>query len=177
VSGGLWRQEDTRLIGLAWSPALQRFVALSRREREIAVHLPRLKVLDPPASHGGPVPGTVVPKPIALGRTTLGSNPFMRLSPRGDVLAVSNALPGHIDLYALSLLTLRPFIGKPMGLMSHKDLTDVVTVLENPVLDQETRQTLTLLRICLEHRFRHDIGIDALYDRPPAADHEIELGG
>ncbi|WP_210590409.1 hypothetical protein [Streptomyces sp. GESEQ-35] len=166
VSGGLWRQDDRRLIGLAWSPALRRFLALSLQEGEIAVHLPRLRILDAPASHGGPVPGTLVPKPIALGRTTPRTHPFMRLSPRGDVLAVCNVLPGHIDLYALSPLMLRPFIGKPMGLMSHRDLTDVVTVLENPVLDEEARTTLTLLRTCLEHRFRHDVEIGAAHGRP-----------
>ncbi|MDO0931123.1 hypothetical protein QQY66_05295 [Streptomyces sp. DG2A-72] len=177
VSKRLWQQqEDRELIGLSWSPALQRLLALSRRGLDIAVHLPRLKVLGTPPSDDGPVPGTRVPKPIPLASAVPGARPFMRLSPRGDVLAMGGVLPGHIDLYALSLLTVRPFIGKPMGLMRPRDLTAVVTVLENPVLDEESRTTLTLLRTCLEHRFRHDVWLGDTQGTAVAGDHEIELG-
>ncbi|MGP4012348.1 hypothetical protein [Streptomyces sp. 4N124] len=182
VSKRLWQhqhQEDRRLIGLSWSPALERLLALSQRGPAIALHLPRLKVLGIPASDDGPVPGTRVPKPIPLGRAVPGARPFMRLSPQGDVLAMGGVLPGHIDLYALSLLTVRPFIGKPMGLMRHKDLTAVVTALENPVLNKESRTTLTLLRTCLEHRFRHDVLLGDTQGTAVvvAGDHEIALGG
>lgn len=178
VSKRLWQQqEDRRLIGLAWSPALQRLLALSRRGQDIAVHLPRLKALGTPAYDEWPVPGTRVPKPIPLGSAVPGARPFMRLSPGGDVLAMGGVLPGHIDLYALSLLTVRPFIGKPMGLMRPRDLTAVVTVLENPVLDEESRTTLTLLRTCLEHRFRHDVWLGDTHGAAVAGAYDIELGG
>ncbi|MEV1083922.1 hypothetical protein AB0I98_37885 [Streptomyces sp. NPDC050211] len=180
VSKRLWQhqhQEDRRLIGLSWSPALERLLALSRRGPAIALHLPRFAVLGTPPSDDGPVPGTRVPKPIPLGRAVPGARPFMRLSPQGDVLAVGGVLPGHVDLYALSLLTVRPFIGKPMGLMRPRDLTAVVTVLENPVLDEESRTTLTLLRTCLEHRFRHDVWLGDTHGTAVAGAYDIELGG
>ncbi|WP_210571266.1 hypothetical protein [Streptomyces sp. GESEQ-4] len=178
VSKRLWQQqEDRRLIGLSWSPALQRLLALSQRGQDIAVHLPRLKVLGTLASDDGTVPGTHVSKPIPLGSAVPGARPFMRLSPGGDVLAMGGVLPGHIDLYALSLLTVRPFIGKPMGLMRPRELTAVVTVLENPVLDEESRTTLTLLRTCLEHRFRHDVRLGDTHGAAVAGAYDIELGG
>ena len=95
----------------------------------------------------------------------------------GDVLAVCSDLDTTIDLFVVSLLTLRPVIAKPMGLMTHAGPADVVAVLGDPVPDAECRATPALLRACMEYRFRHDVGIgDATRAATVAAD-DIELGG
>jgi hypothetical protein len=62
-----------------------------------------------------------------------------------------------------------------MGLMRPKDLTQVATILGRPGLDRDTRRVLRLLRACLEHRFRHDVGIG--HGTSAAAACDIELGG
>jgi WD40 repeat protein len=155
---------ETSPIGLAWSSALNRFLAVGRSH---------LELLDVPPTRDGPMPDDLVSERIALAARR-DEPRCVRLSPKGDVLAVGG-MDDTIDLYALTALTLRPVIAEPMGLMNHKDLADAVAALENPVLDGESRETLTLLRTCLEFRFRHDVGIG---DTAAAVAHDdIALGG
>ncbi len=63
-----------------------------------------------------------------------------------------------------------------MGLMTHQELAHVTAVLENPGLGEESPTTLTLLRACLEHRYRHDVGIGEAAGTAVAGNFEIELG-
>ncbi|MGP4012345.1 hypothetical protein [Streptomyces sp. 4N124] len=67
-------------------------------------------------------------------------------------------------------------IAKPMGVMGPGELTEVVAVMEHPVLDESSRQALGLLRMCLEHRFQHDVGLGGAAGSVAPGDHEIELG-
>ncbi|GHG98841.1 hypothetical protein [Streptomyces lanatus] len=155
---------------LAWSPALNRFVAVDFSDQ------PHLELLDVPPTRDAPMPDELVSERMALAGD-IGVAPIARLSPKGDVLAVRVGGPlGLVDLYDLTTLTLRPFIARPMGQMSHQELTHVAAVLENPQLDRESRTTLTLLRACLKHRFRHDVGIRDAVGPAVAGGFEIELG-
>ncbi|MGI5197129.1 hypothetical protein ACQEVY_26460 [Streptomyces sp. CA-288835] len=156
------------LTALAWSPALNRFVAVN------FTHELHLELLDVPPTRDAPVPDELISERIALDddvSTTL----ITRLSPGGDVLAVGSA-DGTIDLYVLTTLTLRPFIARPMGLMAHQELAQVVELQKQPLLDDGSRTTLTLLRTCLEHRFRHDVGIGEAAGVTAPGDDEISLG-
>jgi WD40 repeat protein len=168
VSRRVWSQQ-TFLVHLAWSAALNRFLAIgldSDRGSD-------LWLLDVPATRDIPLPDDLVSERIALAHSDYRR---VRLSPKGDVLAVGG--PDHtIDLYALTTLTLRPVIAGPMGLMGHEELADVVAVLRNPALDEESRQALVLLRACLEYRFRHDVGIGDVAEAMAVADDDIALGG
>jgi WD40 repeat protein len=177
ISGRL--QLDGPLIDLAWSPALDRFLAISLRETRtgrlpLSMDRPSLKILDVPASHDRSLPQDLVSDSIELGLVGTPT-PCVRLSPKGDVLAVAKG-SATIHFYAVSLRKLRPTISKPMSLMTHTDLADVVAVLENPVFDGRFRRTLELLRICLEYRFRHDIGIGDAEKAVAASEYDIELG-
>jgi hypothetical protein len=175
ISGHL--PTDGRLIDLAWSPALDHFLAISLRDERtgllpLSMYQPSLQVLDVPATHDRPLPPDLVSDSIELGLVS-NPTPCVRLSPKGDVLAVVRG-SATIDLYSLSLLKFRRIIGRPMSLMTHMDLADVVASLENPVRDVRFRQTLELLRDCLEYRYRHDVGIgDAL---TAVAGDDIALG-
>jgi hypothetical protein len=161
----------TAAIDLAWSPALDRFLAVTGRH---------LELLDVPPTRDTPLPEDPVSERVPL----LADSPrararCARVSPRGDLLAVGGLDKGTVDIYVLTALTLRPFIAAPMGVMSHKDLTKVVAVMENPVLNDLSRQALGLLRTCLEHRFRHDVRIGEAARSAGSAgpsDYEIELG-
>jgi hypothetical protein len=158
----------TSPIHLAWSPALDRFLAVT------GTHL---QLLDVPPTPDTPMPEDPVSEQIPL----LADNPRARarcaqVSPRGDLLAVGALEKGTVDIYLLTALTLRPFIADPMGAMTHKDLTKVVAVMEHPVLNDMSRQALGLLRTCLEHRFRHDVGIGEAAGVAAPGDYEIELG-
>ncbi|WP_210590403.1 hypothetical protein [Streptomyces sp. GESEQ-35] len=153
VSRHVW-PSTTRLIHLAWSPALNRFLAVGLRDFTQS----SLWVLAVPETRDSPLPDDLVSAQVDLA----GRSPHCaRLSPKGDVLAVANWTSPEptIDLYCLPLLALRQVLGQPMGLMSHQDLADVAAVLEHPALDEKSRQALGVLRACLEYRFRHDIGI------------------
>jgi WD40 repeat protein len=178
ISGHL--RLDGRLIDLAWSPALDRFLAISLRDERtgplpLSMYRPSLQVLDVPATHDRPLPQDLVSDSIELGLVD-DPTPCVRLSPKGDVLAVVKG-SATIDFYSVSLLKLRRIIGRPMSLMTHTDLADVVAFLENPVRDVRFRQTLELLRACLEYRYRHDIGIGDAEKAVAASEYDIELGG
>lgn len=155
-------------IGLAWSPALGRFLSL---------HKPYVEILDlAPAA-----PDRMRPTRIALAEPppsagASAGEPLATLSPAGDVLAVVTR-EHTIDVYPLTRLTLARLIAQPLGLMDHKALADVVAAQASPVLDDESRRTLDLIRACLEYRFRHDIGIGDAAETRFVADYDVELGG
>ncbi|GAB2956282.1 hypothetical protein GCM10023080_014330 [Streptomyces pseudoechinosporeus] len=153
---------------LEWSSALNRFVAVNFTSE------PHLEFLDVPPTRDAPVPDELVSERMSLA-DEVRIDPIARLSPKGDVLAVGGS-DGIIDLYDLTTLTLRPFIARPMGLMTHQELAQVVEVHEHSLLDEASRTTLALLRTCLEHRFRHDVGIGDTAGTALAGDSEIELG-
>ncbi|MGP3970102.1 hypothetical protein [Streptomyces sp. 6N223] len=157
---------DVRPTRLAWSPALRQFLALNGE------HLTVLRV---PPTRDSPRPESVVRGRITLGRTPWEHDPVC-LSPRGDVLAVAPRVEGTIDLYLLTALSLRHVIGKPLSQKTHRHLADVVAVQEHPVCGDASRETLELLRTCLEHRFRHDVVIGDTTSAVPTADDDIELG-
>lgn len=163
----------TRPTALAWSSALNRFLAVD------VVQGAHLELLDVPPTRDAPVPDELVSERMAL-VGDVGPAPIVRLSPKGDVLAVGKGGHDTVDLYDLTTLTLRSFIAGPMGLMTHRDLAHVVEAQKHPLCDDETRTTLALLRTCLEHRFRHDVGIGGTAGSAGSAhlgDHEIELDG
>ncbi|MFG2027754.1 hypothetical protein [Streptomyces sp. NPDC048825] len=153
---------------LAWSPALNRFVAVN------FTHELHLELLDVPPTRDALVPDELISERMAL-NDEVSTALITRLSPRGDVLAVGSA-DGTIDLYILTTFPLRPFIARPMGLMTHQELGQVVEVQKHPLLDEASRTTLTLLKACLEHRFRHDVGLGNAAGTAVAGDFEIELG-
>ncbi len=158
-----------RLVDLAWSPALNRFVATGSRFG------PAVWFLDVPTTPGTPLPEDPFRTTVRLVGDRAPDR--VRLSPRGDVLAVaysSDPAP-TIDLYCLPLLVLRSALSKPMGLMNHQALSDVAAALEHPALDGESRQMLDVLRTCLEHRFRHDVVIGETRDKATAGAYEIEI--
>ncbi|MGW0824425.1 hypothetical protein [Streptomyces sp. NPDC002845] len=164
----------TSPIHLAWSHALDRFLAVT------GTHL---QLLDVPPTRDTPMPDDPVSEQVPLlADTPRATARCARVSPRGDLLAVGDLEEGTVDIYVLTALTLRPFIADPMGVMSHKDLTKVVAVMEHPVLNEMSRQALGLLRTCLEHRLRHDVGIGEAAGSVRSAgsavagDYEIELG-
>ncbi|MBC6458168.1 hypothetical protein [Actinomadura sp. HBU206391] len=164
----VWSRE-TAPLDLAWSPALARFLAVGRSH---------LELLDVSWVPDGVMPGDLVSERIPLA-SPLGESRFARLSPRGHVLAVCG-LGGTIDLYDLTglIVSLPSVVTGPVGLMGHKALSDVVAMLEHSMLDDQSRQVLTLLRLCLEHRFGHDVAIgDAAGPTAVADGYEIELGG
>ncbi|NGO14131.1 hypothetical protein G5C60_42705 [Streptomyces sp. HC44] len=156
------------VVCLAWSPALERFLAVTKTH---------LQLLDVPPTRDTLMPGDPVSEQVPL----LADSPrararCARVSSRGDLLAVGGLDKGTVDIYVLTALTLRPFIADPMGVMSHKDLTKVVAVMENPVLNDLSRQALGLLRTCLEHRFRHDVGLGGTDPITAGGPHDIALG-
>ncbi|GGK94107.1 hypothetical protein [Streptomyces flaveus] len=158
----------TSPIHLAWSPALDRFLAVT------GTHL---QLLDVPPTRDTPPPEDPVSEQIPL----LADQPrarasCARVSPRGDLLAVGGLDEGAVDIYVLTALALSPWIAHPMGVMGHDELTTVVRVMEHPVLDESSRQALGLLRMCLEHRFRHDVGLGEAAGSVGPGDYEIELG-
>lgn len=163
-----WRY-GTSALHLAWSPVLDRFLAVT------ATHL---ELLDVPPTRDTHLSETSVSERVSL----LADRPnararCARMSASGDLLAVSGLDKGTVDIYVLTALALRPFIAEPMGAMNHKDLAKVVEVMENPVLNELSRQALGLLRACLEHRFRHDVGIGGTAESARLGDYEIELDG
>ncbi|WP_155059142.1 hypothetical protein [Streptomyces blattellae] len=156
-------------VHLAWSPALDRFLAVT------GTHL---QLLDVPPTRDTPMPEDPVSEQIPLlADTPRARARCARVSPGGDLLAVAGLEEGAVDIYVLTALALRPFVAGPMGVMGHGELTKVVTVMEHPVLNESSRQALGLLRTCLEHRFRHDVGLGDTHATARAGDHEIELGG
>ncbi len=159
----------TSPIHLAWSPALDRFLAVTET---------CLQLLDVPPTRDAPPPEDSVSEQIPL-LSDYQSRPrarCARVSPRGDLLAVGGLEEGAVDIYVLTALALRPLIAKPMGVMGPGELTEVVAVMEHPVLDESSRQALGLLRMCLEHRFRHDVGLGEAAGSVRPGDHEIGLG-
>lgn len=100
-----------------------------------------------------------------------------RLSPRGDLLVVGTVTSRVVHFYAVSALAVAPLLGKPLQLMGPQDLATVVTAPDTPGLDEGYRTMLTLLRACLEHRFRHDVGLGGTSGGVTAAEHDIALGG
>ncbi|MEV1083924.1 hypothetical protein AB0I98_37895 [Streptomyces sp. NPDC050211] len=158
----------TSPIHLAWSPALDRFLAVT------GTHL---ELLDVPPTRDTPPPEDPVPEQIPLlADQSRARASCARVSPAGDLLAVAGLEEGAVDIYVLTALALRPLIAKPMGVMGHGELTKVITVMEHPVLDESSRQALGLLRMCLEHRFRHDVGLGGATRSVAPGDYEIELG-
>ncbi|GHG98836.1 hypothetical protein [Streptomyces lanatus] len=168
MEGRLWPEPESwrdwlrtrTLIDLAWSPALRRFLALSQERTDGRESL-FVEILDIPALRDTPLPlpQSLVSESFKIDLPMNGHHPFMRLSPKGDVLAVGGGPTPVIQLQALSALSLRPFVDTPMGLMTHEQFKEVVAVLQNPLLGERSRATLTLLRTCLEQRFGGDIGI------------------
>jgi hypothetical protein len=155
-------------IHLAWSPALDRFLAVTKTH---------LQLLDVPPTRDTPMPEDPVSEQVPLlADTPRAKARCARVSPRGDLLAVGGLEEGAVDIYVLTALALRPLIAKPMGVMGPGELTEVVAVTEHPVLDESSRQALGLLRMCLEHRFRHDVGLGEAAGSVRPGDHEIELG-
>ncbi|WUI00848.1 hypothetical protein OHR68_03240 [Spirillospora sp. NBC_00431] len=151
---------------LAWSPTLDRFVA---------VHDLELELLDiPPAGDVQAVSREAFTLSTPHGRRVH----IARLSPDGGILAAGD-LHGTIDLYALTPLALGrgPDIARPLGQMDHRILTEAGAALANPALGDEFRPPLELLRNCLEYRFRHDMGIGDAATAVAMADDDIELGG
>ncbi|MFI0479468.1 hypothetical protein [Actinomadura sp. 9N215] len=178
VSTPLWSDESTP-INVMWSPALDRF---------LVVHRSFVELLDIPRAEGAPlVSGRIrldVPrsesrfKPPSGGDYVLAAPRFVRLSPKGDVLALGG-VGDTIDLYAITWFTLRGpgKIAAPLGLMDREFMGDVGAALANPVFDGTYRPTLELLWQCLEYRFRHDIGIGEAEGAVAVADDDIGLGG
>ncbi|MGH3242897.1 MAG: hypothetical protein ACRDNL_21140 [Spirillospora sp.] len=151
---------------LAWSPALNQFVA---------VHNSYLELFEiPPAGDF-----TVAPELLGFRVSSASRAHTARLSPEGDSLAVANLLC-EIDIYALTRLGVQAGdLTRPLGLMDHQTLAKVGTLLTGLTLGDESGPPLKLLRDCLEYRFRHDIGIgigDAT-GTVAMADDDIELGG
>ncbi|WUI00850.1 hypothetical protein OHR68_03250 [Spirillospora sp. NBC_00431] len=182
--GLLRRGPRESLVDIAWSPALNRFLSVCQEETAhdwtgadatLPMYFQKLEILDVPETRDRPMPGELVSASIPIGGGWAMCD-HMRLSPRGDTLAVASAVSATIDLYTVSVLALRPVIGKPMGLMDHSDLANVAAVLEGPICGSGSRTTLELLRACLEHRFRHDVGIGDSTGAVAADDHDIELG-
>ncbi|MGC9541322.1 hypothetical protein [Streptomyces sp. UG1] len=154
-------------IGLVWSAALNRFLAVTGTG---------LELLDIPPAPDGSAPGLPVPETIPLpGPRVAWAGCPVRLSPRGDVLATAGR-GDTVDLHFLAPLALRSVIDRPVGLMPTRTLDDVTATLQAPLSDDH-RETLQLLRVCLEHRFRHDVGIGDVTGATAVADSEIELGG
>ncbi|WP_307672290.1 hypothetical protein [Streptomyces sp. V4I2] len=169
VSRNVWLN-TTSLYALAWSPALNRFLAVGRQHSRSMT----LWVLDIPETRDSPLPDDLVARQIRLP----GHPHRVRLSPKGDVLASLDSISRSpaVDLYYLPLLTLRSRVAGPMGLMSHQDLAEVTAAVKSPALDHKSRPILHALRSCLEHRFRHDMGIGRTAGATDAGDFEIELG-
>ncbi|WP_345637072.1 hypothetical protein [Streptomyces thinghirensis] len=160
----------TRPTALAWSPALNRFLAIDVTQG------PHLEILDVPPTRDAAVPDRVVVERIAL-PDNAGPAPIVRLSPKGDELAVGRGGHETVDLYDLTVLTLRSFVTRPMGTMTHHDLAHLVGMQEHPLLDDGIRTVLGLMRACLEHRLRHDMAIgEAAGAAVAPGDFEIELG-
>ncbi|WUI00851.1 hypothetical protein OHR68_03255 [Spirillospora sp. NBC_00431] len=167
-------------IEVAWSPALQRF---------IAVHTSFVELFGLPGADGGPfVTGRIrltVPrskarfKPWPRDVDDVQTEPrFVRLSPKGDVLALGG-VGNTIDLYAITGFGLHAprKITAPPVLQDREFMGYVGAALADPMFDGGYRPTLELLWQCLEYRFRHDIGIGDAAGAVAAADDDIGLGG
>ncbi|MFJ9029506.1 hypothetical protein ACIRQP_13450 [Streptomyces sp. NPDC102274] len=150
--------------GLAWSPALHRFVA---------VRGAHLEILAVPPTREIPMPDHLVHRRIEL----VGAppeRPRVRLSPSGNVLAVAGDGP-TVNLYDLT--SKESALTRSMGSLNREDLAEVARLRRYPDLGPTARHALALLSACLEHGFRHDIGIGDARDGAVVGDHEIELGG
>ncbi|MEV0218349.1 hypothetical protein [Streptomyces sp. NPDC050704] len=177
VSCHLWPAREKTLTNLAWSPSQRRFLGLSLRRKNNGECQQYLEVLDVPESPDRPIPDSLVSSSVRLGTQRHKDRTHMRLSPQGDVLAVSPGVPPVVDFYPVAATALPSFIGNPMGLMSSQNMASVAALLDHPLLDEDHRTPLHLLHTCLEHRFQHDIGIGPADVVLPAGDHDIELGG
>ncbi|WP_328504716.1 hypothetical protein OG828_47510 [Streptomyces sp. NBC_00457] len=157
----VWPHDDLP-TGLAWSSALHRFVTVRDGHVEL---------LAVPPAPGLRFPDDLVPQRIQL-VGALRWKPCVRLSPQGDMLAVVGKGP-TIHLYDLtpraSALT------GPMGALSRQDLAEVAGLRRGKGLGHTARQALTLLLACLEHRFRHDIGIGDAVSQAIVSDFDIGL--
>ncbi|GKQ41111.1 hypothetical protein [Streptomyces sp. A012304] len=91
----LVRSPEAAPIGVAWSAVLDRFVAVSESH---------LNLLAVPSSPGSRMPRNLVGETITRpGRRVAWAGCPVRISPRGDVLAVPGR-GGTVDLYFLALL-------------------------------------------------------------------------
>ncbi|MGP3971715.1 hypothetical protein [Streptomyces sp. 6N223] len=161
-----FRKEARR--DLAWAPALNRFVAAS---------VSHLMLLDTPLTPEQSLRDCVAERLELLGGESYELR--ARFSPRGDALAVASAGADRcvVTLYALAPLALRRFIDGPLDRMGPGHLNAVSAALTSPLLDAATRETLTLLHACLEHRFSHDIAVGDASAATVFRDDDIALDG
>jgi hypothetical protein len=163
----MWPTPEGARIGIFWSAALNRFLGVTSRQ---------LELLDIQSATDGDPPARLTPETVTFpGLRYAWTGQPVRLSPQGDVLATAGQ-DDTVDLHFLAPLALRTVIGRPVGLMPTRTLNDVTAALEAPLSDNH-RGTLELLQVCLEHRFRHDVGIDDVTGATAVCDSEIELGG
>ncbi|GHJ38676.1 hypothetical protein [Streptomyces sp. TS71-3] len=156
--------KDTVPAALAWSPELNRFLAVTGTHAEL---------LSVPPHADGPVPEDLVSQRTEL-EGGVARAACVRLSPGGDRLAVARS-HGTIDVYDLAP---RPSaIIAPMGLMGREDLAELTALGGKQELGPSFHKALRLLFACLEHRFRYDIGIGAAAGARGASDLDIALGG
>ncbi|MEE1939993.1 hypothetical protein V1L54_11375 [Streptomyces sp. TRM 70361] len=150
--------------GLAWSPALHQFLTVGDGH---------LEILAVPPIRDIPPPDQLVHDRIEL----VGAprrRPRVRLSPKGDVLAVTD---GGATVLLYDLTPRETALTRPMGSLNGQDLAEVDRLRRSPRIRQTARQALTLLLACLEYRFRHDIGITDAVSTGPGTGYEIALGG
>ncbi|GAB2956276.1 hypothetical protein GCM10023080_014320 [Streptomyces pseudoechinosporeus] len=151
--------------GLAWSPALHRF---------LTVNDGHLEILAVPPTADTPMPRELIHERIELVGTGRVQPPCARLSPKGNVLAVAGE-GTTVNLYDL---TPQDWVAsRTMGSLRRHDLAEVTRLQQYPDLGHTARQALDLLSACLVHRFRHDIGIGDEVDTAILSDHDIALGG
>ncbi|WP_406498208.1 hypothetical protein OHB06_48900 [Streptomyces sp. NBC_01604] len=153
---------DNLPIGLAWSSALHRFVA---------VRDGHLELLSVPPSPDVPLPDDLVLRRIRL----VGAphwRPRVRLSSKGDMLAVAGEWP-TVHLYDLT--PRKSALTGPMGSLSRENLAEVAGLLRRPGLGRIALQALTMLQACGEYRYHHDIGIGDTTRTANVSDFDIEL--
>ncbi|MEV1083921.1 hypothetical protein AB0I98_37880 [Streptomyces sp. NPDC050211] len=163
LTAPVWPEWDLP-TAIAWSPALHRFVT---------VRDTYLEILDVPPTRGFPLSGEVVIHQLTELAHARRERRLVRLSPRGDVLAVAGNSP-IVNLYDLS--PQKSALTRPMGSMKAEDLAEASSLLRKHDLGPTARRALVLLSACLKHRFRHDIGIGDAARTALVADHEITLG-
>jgi len=149
--------------GLAWSPALHRFVTVRNAH---------LEILAVPPTPDVPMPGELVHERIEL----VGApreRPRVQLSPKGDVLAVVGDGP-TVSLYDLA--PQESAFTRSIGSLNRQDVAEVTRLQRHPGLGHTAQQVLALLLACLEYRFRHDIWLGDATSVTGLADTEIELG-